>query len=321
MRKFLYYTVLSYSEPSKRKLHENFDVISLEDPSCDTEEVLSEVEAIVYPLGFFCSRDKIDSMKNVRVIGSNTTSHAHIDESYTQERGIHVISLKPYREFLESITPTSELTWGLILVLTRHIIPAYQSVLEKRWDRRPFGADRMLSQSSLGVIGYGRIGRKVASVGRAFGMAVAYYDPYVEQADPDIERCDSVFDLVRQSDIISLHVHHNPETERLISHKVFECCKQGAYFVNTSRGELVDHRALLEALKSGHIKGAALDVLEQDTLPAFSARLTDHPLWVYAHHHHNLILTPHIAGSTKDAWQMTENFVIDRILDMLESED
>jgi len=116
--------------------------------------------------------------------------------------------------------------------------------------------------------------------------------------------------LVRISDIITVHVPHESATERMFNREVFAHVKPGAVFINTSRGELVNERALVDALKKGTLRGAACDVLADEFNPRFS--IAKSALWRYARSHNNVILTPHIGGSTIDAWRMTELYVIDK---------
>ena len=123
-----------------------------------------------------------------------------------------------------------------------------------------------------------------------------------------------VFDLKKELvscvDIVSLHVPHEKETENMFNEGVFSSFKDGSYFINTSRGELVDHYELLKQLENKKIKGAAMDVFENEFTEGFESRLISHPLWHYAQNNKNLIITPHIGGSTKDAWAETEERVL-----------
>ena len=313
----IYYDVLQYQPENLQRLHDNFDVISLPTPADDTDEALTVADVSLCPLGYYCGPEKMDRMPKLKVLGSNTTGHPHIDVGYAAHRGIKVVTLKPEKAFLDTITPTSEHTFGLILALTRNLIPAHRAVLEGHWNRRPFGAPAMLSSLSLGIVGLGRLGRKVARYAHAFGMAVTYYDPYVEQGPETPQRCADLKSLVACSDIVTLHVPHEPETENLIDAELLAAFKPGSYLINTARGELLDFTALLAQLESGHLGGAALDVFEGEFAPDFAARLPHHALWRYAQTHPNLILTPHIGGSTVDAWRLTEGHTITRILEAL----
>lgn len=312
---FIYYAILNYTQENRELLARNFEVVELADPREDTPELLARAEAILAPLGHRCGRDKIDAAPGLKVIGSNTTGHPHIDVEYARSRGIAVVTLKDHQDFLDTITPTSELTFGLIIALTRKMLPAAQSVLAGRWERWPFGGEAMLSRMRLGVIGLGRLGRKVAHYGKAFGMTVRYNDPFVE--NDDYERVESLVDLAAVSDILTLHVPHEPETERMIGQDVFAALPRGSWFVNTARGELVDEAALLAALESGHLGGAATDVLDGEFVPDFSTRAGEHPLVRYARSHDNLIITPHIGGSTRDAWHLTQEYTVLKMIEAL----
>lgn len=312
--RLLYYDIWNYTPENQALLREHFDVVTLPDPDSDTPEALAEVEAVLTPLGWYFGAEKIDLCPRLRVIGSNTTGHPHIDVGYARGKGLTVITLKAYQEFLDSITPTAEMTLGLIIALTRNLVPAIRSVtVEGSWERWPFGGERMLSRMSLGIIGLGRLGRKTALYASSMGMAVSYFDPHVTSDNQRFIKVDSIEDLVAGSDVVSLHVPHEPETESLIDAALLDHFKPHSYFINTARGELVDESALLAALESGRLAGAAVDVLDGEFVPGFTEHVADHPLVRYASEHDNLLITPHIGGSTRDAWGLTQEFVIRRM--------
>jgi D-3-phosphoglycerate dehydrogenase len=313
----LYYDVLQFHPENVDLLHASFDVVTKPDPRHDSPEVLGKVDAAFAPLGFRFDAGKIDLAPRLKVIGSNTTGHPHIDVAYAQSRGVRVVTLKGQRQFLAGITPTAELAFGLIIALTRNLLPAAAAAGRGEWSRWPWAGPSMLSRMSLGVAGYGRLGRLVARYGRAFGMRVTFYDPRVDPADDPAERVDSLAALVTDRDVISVHLPHEPDTDHLFDRALFARFKPGAFLVNTARGELVDQAALLEALESGHLAGAALDVLDGEFDPGFESRLLEDPLLAYARSHSNLILTPHIGGSTRDAWKLTQAHTIRLMLETL----
>jgi len=313
----LYYKILRWRECNIKQLHRCFDVVVLDDPRQDTDALLSRVEILLAPLGFMCDKEKMDRMPRLKIIASNTTGHPHINVEYATSRKIKVLTLKDDQVFLSRITPTAELTWGLIIAVTRNLIPAAKSVLEGRWDRRPYGGRAMLSRMSLGLIGYGRLGKLVGSYGRSFGMTVRYYDPFVDGKDPGIERIENLENLLRLSDVVSLHVPHEPETENLLNRHMFNFFKKGGYLINTSRAELVDEDALIDALERNILAGAAVDVLAGEFDPDFSQHVAASKLVAFARRNDRLLITPHIGGSTKDAWELTERRTIDRVCDEL----
>jgi len=236
----------------------------------------------------------------------------HVDVAAARARGIEVISLAGDSEFLESITPTAELTLGLMIALTRNVAPAMAAVKSGVWRRWDHGGERMLSRMHLGIVGLGRLGRLVEKYARALGMRISTYDPGKETTHASLR------DLVAEVDILSVHASLNDSNVRMFDHEAFHAFKTGAYFINTARGELVDNAALLAALESGRLAGAALDVLDGEFVPTFQARMNDHPIVRYAREHHNLILTPHIGGSTKDAWSLTQDRTIRKALDAVQ---
>lgn len=307
----LYYEILDFQADSLELLRAHFDVVSLPDPTHDTAGVLGRARVIFAPMGFLFDRAKIDRCPKLVAIGSPTTGVPHIDAEYAATKGIAVCSLRDQQAFLSTITPTAELAWGMILAVTRRIPWAHESVCAGRWECRHFGqrTPRMLSAMTLGVVGLGRLGSLVAGYGRAFGMPVFYYDPY--RGDDRYSRCDSVASLAKASDIVSVHVHATAEAENLIDRTFLEAMPPGSYLVNTARGDVLDEAALLDALDSGHLGGAALDTLRGEHLPGFKERLDEHPLLRYARAHDNLVLTPHYGGSTRDAWERTEARIIE----------
>lgn len=310
----LYYRMLRYQPQNLARIEQEFRLTVLDTPAQDTPDVLEEVEVLFAPLGYMVDKVKIDACPRLKAIVSNTTGHPHIDVDYARARDVYVACLKFAPDFLRGITPTAELTWGLIIALTRNILPAHRAALAGRWDRRPFGAPAMLSRMTLGLVGHGRLGTLVARYGKAFGMKVRYFDPFVPHSSEGAERVATLDRLVGMSDVVTVMVPHEKETEGMFSRNVFAQFRRGAYFVNTARGELMDWEALLDALQSGHLAGAALDVFEEEFVPGFAERFPEHPVLRYGRERDNLILTPHIGGSTVDAWGLTERHAIDMAL-------
>ncbi len=315
----LYYRILKYQPENLATLEREFELTTLDSPEQDSAEILARTEVLFAPLGYMVDAAKIDACPRLKAIVSNTTGHPHIDVEYARGKSIFVACLKFAQAFLKTITPTAELTWGLLLALTRNLVPAHTAALGGVWDRRPFGGRAMLSSLSLGIVGHGRLGTMVARYGKAFGMKVRYYDPYVEVSSEGAERKPTLASLVEQSDVVTILVPHEKETEGMFSAEIFARFKPGSYLINTARGELLDWNALHDSLQSGRLSGAALDVFDGEFVPGFAARFPSHPLLQYAREHSNLLITPHIGGSTVDAWRLTESHAIDMALDHLRS--
>lgn len=310
----LYYRILRYQPENLALIRAVFDTRELDDPRQDTDAALADIEVLFAPLGFPVDAERLDRCRKLRVVISNTTGVPHIDLAAARARGVAVCALHDEQAFLETITPTAEHTIGLLLAAWRRIPAAHAAASRGEWDRRPWGAPRMLSRMRLGIVGYGRLGRRVAAVARALGMDVAYYDAYVAGGMVSLPA------LAARSDVLSLHAPANATTAGLVSRAILEMLPRGAVVVNTARGELLDVEALLDLMESGHIAAAALDTVAGEYDPDFAKTLGASRLARYAREHDTLILTPHIGGSTVDAWRETERFVIEKALRVLGAE-
>lgn len=318
--KLLYYKILNFQPENIELLRENFNVLFLENPIYDDIDILKEIEIIFAPLGFMLDEKKIDLMSNLKVIASNTTGEPHIDCQYAEKKGICVISLKNDQEFLSKVTSTAEHAWGLTLALVRRTPWAFQSVLEGDWNRRLFGGKSMFSNMSIGIVGLGRLGKMIAQYASCFKMkSISYYDPYVSSSDLDeIIRIEKLEDLVSRNDIISIHVPSNKSTLKLFDKYIFSKFKNGSYLINTSRAEIVDEEAMIQALKDNVLSGAAVDVFSGEFKLNYDELLKKSELLRYAKKYDNLLITPHIGGSTIDAWKMTEKRTVDKIIDFFD---
>lgn len=310
----VYYEVQNFQKKTLAYMQQFFEVVSIHDPDHDKDDILKNAQVILAPMGFQFDRHKIDRCKALRVIGTPTTGTVHIDVRYAEEKEIAICSLKDQQHFLAAITSTAELAWGLLVAITRKLPWAHDAVCEGRWDGKQFGikTPKMLSEMSIGIIGLGRLGAWVARYAQAFRMPVYYYDPFVTNSQ--YTECDTLHELAKVSDIVSLHVHLSQDTENLINSDFFAHMPHGSYLVNTARGGIVNETDLLKALESGRLAGAALDMLAGEHLPGFRDGLRDHPLIQYARAHDNLIITPKTGGCTRDAWELTEKHIIDQIM-------
>lgn len=237
----------------------------------------------------------------VKLIASCTTGTQHIPMGECAKRGIRVVSLAGDQS-IQDVTPTAEHTFGLIWAITRQADLAKQEVEEGRWDRSGFAADKMLSQMTLGIVGYGRIGKMVGRIAQGYGMRVTWVDRGAVY-DPEL--------VIHESDIVSLHLPLTSETRGTINGNCLALMKRGAYLINTARGEIVDDDAIVAALRTGHLAGYAADVLSGEFEPDFSP--AEHPLVKAMNEGENIYLTPHIGGSTLDAWEKTQLRIIEKM--------
>jgi phosphoglycerate dehydrogenase-like enzyme len=193
----------------------------------------------------------------------------------------------------QNANAVAELVLGLMLALARHIVPAHGTLVPGRWEKNRFSGVE-LGGKTLGLAGFGAVGRRVAALARGFGMEVLAYDPLVtaEAVMAGGARPAGWAELLAAADYLSLHLPLTPETRGLINREViFSGLKPGAALINCARGGLVDEAALAEALASGRLAGAGLDVFEREPPNA------DHPLLALE----NVVVTPHVGASTAEA--------------------
>ncbi|OHA10145.1 MAG: hypothetical protein A3A44_01385 [Candidatus Sungbacteria bacterium RIFCSPLOWO2_01_FULL_60_25] len=280
---------------------------------------LKSATILAVKLGMKISKRVMDQLPNLKVIGTSTTGLNHIDMAEAERRGIAVVSLRGETEFLRTIFPTAEETMGLMIMLMRNLHLGYRGILaEEWWKERSYGHE--LAGKTLGVIGFGRLGSIVTRYATTLGMKVLASDPNVSEADIEAGGAKKVSqeELLKNADIVSLHVLHTPELNDMIGRNEFRMMKPTAYYINTARGELNDEAALLEALAGGWIAGAALDVLaNEDPTGAF---LKGHPLVAYAKDHPNLLIVPHLGGATFESMAKTEDFIAEKIARALSGE-
>ena len=221
---------------------------------------LPEYDVLIVRLAHQIDAEVLARGERLRAIVSATTGLDHIDLAEAEQRGVAVLSLRGETEFLRSIPATAELAWALLLGLVRRLPQAYASVLRGEWNRDAFRGHDLCGRS-LGILGLGRIGEKVARYGLAFGMRVLAYDPTRDPWMEGVERANTMDELLAASEVLSIHVPLNERTEGLIGRRELALLPPGALLVNTARGAVLQREALLEALESGRLGGAALDVL------------------------------------------------------------
>jgi len=231
--------------------------------------------------------------QQLRVISTATTGSDHIDRAATEARGIRVHTLKEDPDILRDITPAAELSWTLLMACARRLVPAAEHVRSGQWVREQFPGI-MLRGKTLGLVGCGRIGQWMSRYAHAFGMDVVGTDPFVDPWPAGITRA-TLDEVFAAADFVSVHVHLTDDTRGMIGARQFAATRRGGIFVNTSRGAIADEAALLDALESGHLGAAGLDVLEGEP------DVAEHPLVRYARDHDNLIITPHCGGFSPDA--------------------
>lgn len=222
----------------------------------------SNAEIITVFVSSTVSAEIIDALPKLKLIACRSTGFNNIDLVAARKRGIHIVNVPTYGEYT-----VAEFAIGLMIALLRNIITDAEQLLTGDDDsKQVHGTD--LRGKTLGVIGLGRIGIHVAQLAEAFGMTVLGYDPFVKDPPGGVTML-SLEELASKAEVISLHAPLTKDTTHIVSESLLAHMRDGVYIINTARGELIDTAALLSALKSGKVAGAALDVLEDEKLVEF----------------------------------------------------
>ena len=270
-----------------------YDINLWKDPKILAESIKSAKAIIVR------NQTKINEMilnnaEELKVIGRAGVGYDNIDVDFASKKGI-VVCYTPDGNTIS----TAELTIGLILSLLRKIPSADKSTKQGNWDRfNHLGIE--LYGKTLGLVGYGKIGKAVAYRAKAFGIRILAYDINFSQDDISISDNNVIMvqlnELLSQSDIVSIHLPLSRDTKSFFNEELFSVMKQGSILINTSRGEIISEHDLISAIKSGHIKGAALDV-----------RTTEPPVKMELENFDNVVLTPHLGGLTEESQERVIN--------------
>jgi D-3-phosphoglycerate dehydrogenase len=258
-----------------------------------SEEELIKVIKDVHILGIrsktFISKKVLDSAKKLQAIGCFCIGTNQVDIKACEQKGVAVFNA-PY----SNTRSVAELVIGSSIMLIRKIVDKNKAAHEGIWNKEAKGSFELRGKT-LGLIGYGNIGTQTSIMAEAMGMKVKFYDVETKLPLGNAVSVKSIKELVGSADIISIHVPETNQTKNLISKEVINQCKAGAIIINYARGEVVDLDALAAAIKSKHIAGAAIDVYPWE--PEKNGDKFETPLQGLS----NVILTPHIGGSTEEA--------------------
>jgi D-3-phosphoglycerate dehydrogenase len=274
-------------------------------PSISGEElrdVASNYEVLIVRSRTKVTKEIIEAGKRLRVIGRAGAGLDNIDIEAAEKKGIRVLNTPE-----APAEAVAELTIGLILSLARNIPLADRSMKERKWIKKNL-IGWELRGKTLGTIGLGHIGEKVARLAKAFGMKILI-TKRTPPAPALLKELEAEFvplqELLKRSDIVTIHVPYTPQTYHMIGEKEFQLMKDGAFLINTSRGAIVDERALSKALKLGKLGGAALDVYEAE--PPNDWTLMRLP---------KVVCTPHIGAQTREAQKAASELIAEKIINV-----
>lgn len=273
----------------------------------ELKEIISNYEALVVRSETKVTAEIIEAGRNLKIIARAGVGVDNVDVDAATKRGIWVVNAP-----MGNVNAAVEHTWALMLALARNVPQAYVSLRSGEWKRSKFVGIE-LKDKTLGVVGLGKIGLEVAKRAFAFEMHVLGSDPYPPAQERAREAGVEVVpfeDLLRRSDIITVHVPLLPETKGMIGRRELALVKQGARLLNVARGGVIDEQALVEAIDQGRIAGAAIDVFQEEPPPP------DHPFL----RHEKIVVTPHLGASTHEAQVNVAVDVAEQILAFMDGQ-
>lgn len=297
-------------EPAVQSLRQQFEVVydpTLHDEPQRLHSLLPQADALIVRNRTQVNASLLQHAPKVRVVGRLGVGLDNIDLKACAEKSIQVIPATG-----ANARAVAEYVIACAFYLMRASFGASQEVAQGKWPRLTLSNGREIHGKTLGLIGFGFIGRLAADLARPLGLQTIAFDPMLKADDPAFEKhhtrtVQSLDELLASSDIVSLHVPLTPQTKNLIDGRRIEQMKPGAILINTARGSIVDEAALIKAIESKHLGGAALDVFDREPLDE----------GVMPEGLSNLILTPHIAGLTQESNERVSSLIATRVADAL----
>jgi D-3-phosphoglycerate dehydrogenase len=289
------------AEPGIELLRSRFEVV--EDSDSDLASIIGGFDAIVVRSATTLDASLIDRAKRLKVIGRAGVGVDNVDVDAATRRGI-VVANAPE----STVVSAAEHTIALMLALARNVPQAHGALKAGRWERARF-AGIELAGKTLGILGLGRIGREVARRALALGMRVVAFDPFVAVErfrELGVEPAGTLEDVYAVADVVSLHLPLTEETRGLLGDEAYASMREGVRIVNAARGELVDERALADAIRSGKVAGAALDVFGTEPYSGQLLELDE------------VVVTPHLAASTTEAQDRAGMVIAEQVVSALE---
>jgi len=266
------------------------------------EEQIKGFDCVVVRSATKITKEVIDASDKLKLVVRAGVGLDNVDKAAAEAKGV-VVQNTPEAPTVS----VAEMVFSLMFSLARNITQADSSMKDERWEKKKLQGTELWNKT-LGIVGFGRIGQEVAKRAKAFDMDVLAYDVIdIDEACKEVgaKRSD-INTIIEQADYISLHVPLLPQTKGMIGEKELKTMKKTAYLINTSRGGVVNEKALLDALINGEIAGAALDVFENE--PPVDWQLIKHP---------RLVATPHLASSTGEAQVRVGDLTVQKVIDGL----
>lgn len=245
---------------------------------------------------------------NIKGINTASTGLNHIDLNYCNENNIEVVSHKNDLDLINDLPSTSELAFGLMMSLMRNIPKSFHSVKDGNWDYEPY-VGHQIKGKTIGIIGYGRLGKIMCDLFYGWGVKLLATDPYERITTA---RGVPLDELLEKSDVVFLHTHVTDDTRGMVDEEFLSYMKEGSYLINTARGELVDEEAIIESIKVGHLKGYGTDVIKDEFGDIENSKLVEFSI----NPNNNVVITPHIGGMTIEGQTKAYHWAVNKFKDV-----
>ncbi len=272
----------------------------------DLPAAMQTCDVFWFRLGFRLDASVLTKDQRCRVLATPVTGIDHIDEDLCESYGIKIVCLGGELEFLREIRATAEHTLLLAMSLMRRLVPAAKDVEGYHWRRDVFRGHE-LYQKNVGIVGFGRLGQIVANYFHCLGCQIHVYDIADKQIPTHYTRHTSLEQLIRASEIVTLHIPYNDRNHHFIDDEALANFDKDKILINTSRGGVIDEQALVEMLVTGRLAGVAMDVLEGEPF------IAENKLVELSHSDDRVLITPHIGGNTYESFEKTEEFLAKKI--------
>lgn len=304
------------NKSTKHLLQKNFQITEVSpDDLKDYSKQNLDIFALWIHFDTFLSTDYIDFLKKIPYLITTTTGLTHIDKEIIKHYGDKLIRLQSDSRALSQVSSTAELAWLFIMLSNNHVHKALQSVKDGSWSRQTNLRDQQLSSLTLGIVGYGRLGKMVANFARSFKMKVLIHD-----IDPDKTRIattdgfvcvNSVEDMLQKCDVLSLHASVLDGSKKLITENNLSLINKPLALINTARASLVDEDAILREIDKRPFLTYFTDVLDFEEN---GTDLSSSELWIKSLVSERVHITPHIGGANKEAIEICENELLNTLI-------
>lgn len=297
------------------KLASKFDVLKISKDELRKVLTLNDkIFALWIHFDTYLSDDYLSRLRQISVLATTTTGLTHISGNIKNFFGDNLICLNNDEKFLEKITTTAELTWMFVMLGNNSIQTAFESTSQGKWERQENLRMNQLSALSIGIVGYGRIGRMVSGYAKSFGMRVFTYDINASAVSSamqnDIEIVASIQELIAKCDIISIHANVNLDSKILFTQELLNSIYKKLVLINTARAKFVDEDAIVEVIRTKPFLTYFTDVLKFEEE---NSSISESHLWKLSLRTDRVKITPHIGGANIEAMLLCEQNILDRI--------